>query len=83
MTSVTEWRPATKKGRKTYDDKGFVDSLRDQFERRHSLSPRQLVALRRVVVAYRAQIPDYEKCAAELGLKDVPSSEDKSAEVMA
>ena len=83
MANVTEWRPASKKGRKVYDDKAFVESLQEQFGRRHSLSPRQLVALRRVVVAYRAQIPDYDKRAVELGLKDVPSSDDKSAEVLA
>lgn len=82
MTSVTKWRPASKKGRKMYDDKSFVDSLRDQFSRRHSLSPRQIIALRRVVVAYRAQISDYESRAAALGLKDIPSSEDKAAEVI-
>jgi len=83
MKGVQKWRPASKKGRKVYDDQAFVESLREQFERRHSLSPRQLVALRRVVVAYRAQIPDYERQAAALGLKDMPSSDEKSAEVIA
>ena len=82
MSSVKEWRPASKKGRKVYDDKAFVESLQDQFSRRHSLSPRQIIALRRVVVAYRDQIPDYENRARDLGLKDVPSSDDKSAEVI-
>ena len=41
-----------------------------------------IIALRRVVVAYRAQIPDYESRAAALGLKDIPSSENKAAEVI-
>ena len=82
LSHVTEWRPASKRGRKVYDDKAFVASLQDQFVRRHSLSPRQLVALRRVIVAYRSQIPDYGRRAAELGLEDVPSSDDKSAEVL-
>ena len=82
MSGVTQWRPASKKGRKVYDDKAFVESLKEQYARRHSLSPRQLMALRRVIVAYRAQIPDYERRATELGLKDMPSSDDKSAEVI-
>ncbi len=53
-----------------------------QFQRRHSLSPRQTMALKRVVVAYRSQIPDYDAKAEELGLTDIPSSEEKKAEVL-
>ena len=66
---VTEWRPSTKKGKKTYDDKVFVQSLSDQFERRHSLSTRQVAALKRVVAAYKGKIPGYAEKAAALGLE--------------
>ncbi|MBE6381752.1 MAG: type I DNA topoisomerase [Lentisphaerae bacterium] len=79
---VTEWRPATKKGKKVYDDKSFVESLVDQYSRRNSLSPRQLMALKRVAVAYRSAIPDFDAKAEGLGLKGVPSSSEKSAEVV-
>lgn len=82
MKTVTEWRPAAKKGKKVYDDQGFVQSLAEQYERRHSLSTRQVMALRRVAVAYKSKIPGYAEKAAELGLKDIPSSREKSAEVM-
>ena len=82
MESVTEWREVAKKGKKVYDDKGFVQSLAEQYERRHSLSARQVMALRRVAVAYKDKIPGYAEKAAELGLKDIPSSSEKSAEVM-
>ena len=82
LKGVTEWRQATKKGRKTYDDKSFVQSLADQFARRHSLSPRQTMALKRVAVVYRDQIPDYDAKAEALGLRNVPSSDDKQAEVI-
>ena len=82
MASVTEWREVAKKGKKVYDDKGFVQSLAEQYERRHSLSARQVMALRRVAVAYKDKIPGYAEKAAELGLKDIPSSSEKSAEVM-
>ncbi len=82
MSNVKVWRDPIKKGRKTYDDKAFVESLSEQFSRRHSLSPRQAMALKRVVVAYHAQIPDYETHAIELGLRQIPSSDDKSAEVI-
>ena len=79
---VTEWRPSSKKGRKTYDDKAFVQSLVDQYERRRSLSPRQVMALRRVIVAYKDKIPGYDEVAGPLGLDDIPSSRDKKAKVI-
>ena len=69
LEGVTEWRQPAKRGRKLYDDKAFVESLRGQFARRHSLSVRQTAALRRVVTAYRAQIPEFESRAADLGLE--------------
>ena len=65
---VTDWRPPTKRGKKTYDDKEFVKSLSDQYARRKSLSPRQVAALKRVAYAYRAKIPGYAAKTAELGL---------------
>lgn len=82
MNTVKEWRPVTRKGKKVYDDKGFVDSLSDQFARRRTLSSRQIMALRRVAVAYKDRIVDFDKYAGELGLTDVPSSRDKRAEVL-
>ncbi len=82
MEGVTEWREPAKKGKRTYDDKGFVQSLAEQYANRHSLSPRQVMALRRVAVAYKDKIPGFAEKAAGLGLDDIPSSRDKSAEVM-
>ena len=82
MKGVKEWREPMKKGRRQYDDKAFVESLAAQFARRHSLSPRQTLALKRVVVAYRAQLPDFEARADALGLRDIPSSDEKKAEVL-
>lgn len=70
LETVTEWRAPAKKGKKTYDDRVFVSSLADQFARRHSLSPRQVAALKRVLAVYRDKIPDYAAKAAELGLVD-------------
>ena len=66
--SAVEWRPPAKRGKKVYDDKEFVRSLADQYARRHSLSVRQVAALRRIVVAYKDRIPDYAKKIAGLGL---------------
>ena len=63
---VTEWRPAAKKGKKVYDDHEFVRSLADQYSRRHSLSARQIAALKRVALIYKSQIPDCENRIAAL-----------------
>ena len=82
MESVTEWRPKSKKGKKVYDDKSFVKSLADQYARRHSLSARQVMALKRVAVAYRDRIPGFDEKSAGLGLENIPSSSEKSAEVI-
>ena len=82
METVTEWRPSAKKGKKVYDDQGFVKSLADQYARRHSLSPRQVIALKRVAVAYKDKIPGFAEKAEALGLKDIPSSREKSAQVI-
>lgn len=77
LQSVTEWRPAAKKGKRVYDDQDFVRSLSDQFARRHSLSPRQFSALKRVLSVYRDKIPDYATKAAELGLETGDGSKSK------
>ena len=82
MSSVTEWRDPSKKGKKVYDDKSFVESLAEQYERRHSLSERQVMALKRVAVAYRDKIPDFAAKAAQLGIENIPSSREKDAEVI-
>ncbi|MBQ6136411.1 MAG: type I DNA topoisomerase [Kiritimatiellae bacterium] len=82
MEGVTEWREPAKKGKRVYDDKGFVQSLAEQYANRHSLSPRQVMALRRVAVAYKDKIPGFAEKSVGLGLKDIPSSRDKSAEVV-
>lgn len=82
MRAIKNWRSPVSKGRKIYDDKAFIDSLAEQYARRRTLSSRQMMALKRVVVAYKDQIPDYAKAAVRLGLDKVPSSEDREAEVL-
>ncbi len=73
VATVTEWRPKIKKGSRVYDDKSFVESLAEQFERRHTLSTRQLMALKRVVVAYKDKIPGFAEKAPELGIDNLAS----------
>lgn len=80
MTEVTEWRPVAKKGKKIYDDEGFVHSLSEQFAKRKSLSPRQVMALRRVAIAYKSQIKSFDVHAEELGLNSVVSPKNKKTD---
>ena len=69
LKSVKEFRSPTRFGKRVYDDKSFFDSLTAQYARRHTLSDRQIVALKRVVKAYRDQIPDYEAKKDALGIE--------------
>ncbi len=75
LESVTVWKEPVRRGRRTYNDQEFVASLRDQYARRSSLSPRQVLALRRVCVNYREQIPTFEQVADRLGLRELPRAE--------
>ena len=68
FNDVTDWRPPVRRGKKTYDAKEFVQSLADQYARRHVLSSRQVAALRRVATAYKGKIPNYASKAEALGL---------------
>ena len=79
LDTVKEWKEPARRGRRVYNDAEFVTSLRDQYARRSSLSPRQVLALRRVCVNYKDQIPAFEEVADRLGLRDLPVHE-KAAE---
>ena len=78
LETVKEWKEPVRRGRRVYNDHEFVSSLRDQYARRSSLSPRQVLALRRVCVNYRDQIPTFEAVADQLGLRDLPQHEKAS-----
>ena len=78
LETVKEWKEPVRRGRRVYNDYEFVSSLRDQYARRSSLSPRQVLALRRVCVNYRDQIPTFEEVADRLGLRDLPQHEKAS-----
>jgi DNA topoisomerase-1 len=72
VTQVTEWAPPHKHGRKTYDDREFVESVRKQFESNEkSVSGRQFEALLKTLLRYRAQIPGVEALLTGMGREDV------------
>jgi DNA topoisomerase-1 len=66
---VRAWGPETKRGRRTYSDRKFVDSIREQLtEGEKPLSQRQLETLARVALRYREQIAGIEEVFAGTGL---------------
>ena len=76
--AVKEWRPAaTRKGR-TWDDREFLTSLKTQYAQRKQLSFKQVSALKRLAVAYAAQIPNYAEAMQQYGLPE-PRAPKKSA----
>ncbi len=58
LDGITEWQPAQQRGRRTYDDKQFVTSVRDQFTRKGSLSPRQIEAMTKLLRKYCKHQPE-------------------------
>ncbi|MEI6210101.1 MAG: type I DNA topoisomerase [bacterium] len=69
MGKVTTWRDAVKRGKRTFDDKEFFESLSRQFKQRAGLSPRQRAALGKMLFRYKEQIPDFEDTVQRLGLR--------------
>ena len=53
LSKVTKWTPAERKGRRTYDDKAFYQSLADQFNAGRKLSDKQLAALKKHAAKYQ------------------------------
>ena len=70
LGKVETFAEPTVRGKKTWDDKEFAESLTQQFSARKSLSPRQRSALKRILLKYHEQIPEYAEKQAALGLPD-------------
>ncbi len=69
LETVKQWAEPVKRGRRSFDDREFAESLAKQFKTKNSLSPRQIAALRKLLPKYAAQIPDFAKRAEILGLQ--------------
>jgi DNA topoisomerase-1 len=66
--------PVTVKGKRTYDDRKFVASLREQTSSGRRLSDKQLAALKKLAAKYMEQFPDRSVVAAALGIADNAAS---------
>ncbi len=65
---VQNWKEPEKKGRRTYDDKKFAESVKAQFEKNGGISERQWSALIKMAAQYKDQIQGYDAIATELGI---------------
>ena len=71
---VTEWAPARKIGKRTYDDKKFVDSIRDTFEESDaSITQNQLSALVGILMRCKSQLKDADAFFQSIGA-EVPEA---------
>lgn len=66
---ITQWAPEVQRGKRTYSDGKFVDSLREQFQAEGGIpiTDRQLEALLRILCRYRIQVPDLETVLQAVG----------------
>lgn len=55
LSEVKTWGEPVKKGRRTYDDKSFYESLSSQFTQGRKLSDKQLAALKKLAGKYSAE----------------------------
>ena len=53
LKQVTQWAEPVKKGRFTYDDKQFYDSIAKQYASGKALSPKQVAAINKLAEKYK------------------------------
>lgn len=68
LDHVKTFKEPTVRGKRTWDDAAFADSLRKQYAARKSLTTRQRAALKKVIAKYHEQIPGYSEKQSNLGL---------------
>ncbi|MFA7185410.1 MAG: type I DNA topoisomerase [Victivallales bacterium] len=56
LEKITEWAKPVKKGKRVFDDREFIESLRSQVENGRVLTPRQISALKRTAGKYLKQV---------------------------
>jgi DNA topoisomerase-1 len=71
-----EFAPARKIGKRTYDDKKFCESLRQQVQNGRRLSDRQAAALDSVLTKYSEQIQDFDQIKESLNMAAKPEAAD-------
>lgn len=60
MDEISKWNEPEKRGRRTYDDKKFYNSIKKQFDKENSLTEKQWQALLNLAIKYKEQLPEFE-----------------------
>jgi len=85
--AAVEWAPPSGRGNRRngrrYDDRAFYESLRRQASTGRTLTDAQLEALKKLVVRYREQVPDFQALATELNLPVNDETDPLLSELMA
>lgn len=77
LDHVKTFNEPTVRGKRTWDDAQFADSLRSQYKARKSLTPKQRAALKKLLARYHEQIPGYIEKQEVYGLP-APKTKAKS-----
>ncbi|HMP74928.1 MAG TPA: type I DNA topoisomerase [Kiritimatiellia bacterium] len=81
LASVREWAPPTKRGKRTYSDENFVESVREQIATGEKpVTDRQLEALLKLAGRYKDQIPAFDETAKQLGVEDALAAQVRAAQ---
>ncbi|MCL1909669.1 MAG: DNA topoisomerase, partial [Kiritimatiellaeota bacterium] len=78
LAHVGEWKKPVKRGRTTYDDVKFFQSLSAQFSSKKRLSEAQVKSLRKLFFTYRDSIPGADDTIAKFNLTP-PAKKSKAA----
>ena len=68
LGQVETWNEPVKRGKMTFDDEAFFNSLNEQFKAKNSLTPKQRYALKRMIFRYKSQIKNFDDYVDQLGL---------------
>lgn len=68
LAGIKEWEAPVTRGKRTYSDEAFVESVREQITKGKKVSQRQVEALVKVGWKYQKQLPGLKEKAIELGL---------------
>ncbi|NOY82250.1 MAG: type I DNA topoisomerase [Kiritimatiellaeota bacterium] len=66
-----EWDPPVKRGKRVFDDRRFIDSLRSQVENGKSLSDKQWAAAVALAARYADRVPKLREAVEKLGMLDL------------
>ena len=65
LDEVKEWAEPEKRGRRTYDDKKFLESVKEQFAKDSAITDKQWTALLRMALKYKDQLAGFDAFISE------------------